>query len=496
MDLENSKQLKNESSLISILTKIKINIIKEWSSQGHIDEKFVQYKIKNGLFTYYVNKEQRSFPLKSQKYCTGLSWGPKEQLFYYDAIDKALAIIKKGVNWQEIDGDGNNALMLACLIGEPRLIKVILRESQLINNVNKNGEQALHFVAKSGRIDGLKLFLKECKSININTLDNFGWSALHHLVEADGDVEMFVILEKAKINISIPSTSEKFDFPKNTKAFDIAKLKSRTDILPFLDLNKTEFNSSEVRASSLKGEISILKMYLKSGGDVELIDGKDGSSLLIDVSRNSNAIDNSCEIINLLLENGANINALQNNDFNALMICINSLYNKGKRILAFDNEYMEHVKIAKVLIEKGTNLLQVKNGSSQKALRDAAEISYEITEMIVNALSKTTYLVAELNYQDNDGFTAMHTAVRSGNLATIKLLVNAGANINISEAYGFIPLHEAIIAGNYEATKYLIENGADLEHKIVKADGAYQKGDNAKAIASKSRNKEILNLFI
>ncbi|MNU92571.1 Ankyrin repeat protein [compost metagenome] len=75
------------------------------------------------------------------------------------------------------------------------------------------------------------------------------------------------------------------------------------------------------------------------------------------------------------------------------------------------------------------------------------------------------------------------------------MLVNAGANINLPEDYGFLPLHEAIIAGNYQNAKYLIENGADVKHAIYRADGAYVKGDDAKAIATKSRNQEILELF-
>ncbi len=495
MELD-KKTLKTDSSLVSVLNKIIENRITEWESEGHIDEKYVQYKIKNGLFTYHVNKEQRSFSLKDQKYCTGLSWGPKAQKFYYDAIDHALALIKKGVNWQEIDKDGNNALLLSCVIGEPRLMKVLQKNSELINSVNTNGEYALHLLVKSGRVDGLLFFLKNNKELNSNVVDKYGWSALHHLVEAGDDLELFKVLENIKINFSIPSTSEKSGFPAGSVALDIAKAKSRTEILPFLDSENKEIPVSKIREMALKGSISALEKYLKDGGNAELIDEKDGSSLLIDISRNSQAIDNSVEIISLLLKHRANINALQINDFNALMICINSLYNKGKRILAFDREYMEHVKIAKLLIESGINLRQAKKGSLQKALRDAAEISPEITEMIVNALSKFPYLKEELNYQDNDGFTAMHTGVRSGNLQTIKLLVNAGANMNIAEAYGFIPLHEAIIAGNYELTKYLIDNGADINHSIIRPDGAYQIGDNAKAIASKSRNKEILNLFV
>jgi ankyrin repeat protein len=489
------KTLKTDSSLTSVFTKIIENRITEWESEGHIGEKYVQYKIKNGLFTYHVNKEQRPFPLKDQKYCTGLSWGPKAQKFYYDAVDHALALIKKGVNWDEKDKDGNNAFLLACLIGEPRLIKVLQKNPEVISHVNNNGEHALHLLVKSGRLDGLHVFLKNNKAFNSHVVDHFGWSALHHLVEVGDDVELFKVLERLKIDASICSSSEKSGFPAGSTASDIAKAKSRTNILPFLNSEKIALSVSQIREMALKGNISVLEKHLKDGGDAELIDEQDGSSLIIDIARNSHAIDNSAEMISLLLKHGANINALQKDNFNALMICINSLYNKGKRILAFDREYMEHVKIAKVLIEAGINLRQAKKGSLQKALRDAAEISAEITEMLVNALSKFPYLKEELNYQDTDGFTAMHTGVRSGNLQTVKLLVNAGANINIPEAYGFIPLHEAIIAGNYDMAKYLIDNGADVKHTISRPDGAYKEGDDAKAIASKSRNKDILTLF-
>ena len=495
MKLDRNELLAAKNPLLDVLKIMLENRIESWSTEGHIEEDYVEYKIRNGLFTYHVNKEKRPFSLSSQRFCAEQSWGPEGQSAYYDAIDLALEVIGKGVDLEAQDEAGNTALMLACAVGEPRLLKPLLAGTKNIHQENHAGETALHLIARSGREDGAKLFLKKEYLPDVNRTDRAGWTALHHLVHSGDALAVFNLLQKKKIDLKRVSTEEKYGFPVGTTALDIAKATSRQEILPLLDTDKTTFSPAEIREAALNGKLSVVEKYLKAGGDVELIDPEDSASILIDVARNSNALDTTADMVRLLLKYGANINATQNGGFNALMICVNSLYNKGPRIPAFDGEYREHVKIAKLLIDGGIDLAQTKKGSMQKVLRDAAEISPEITKMILDKLRESGQLEVELNYQDSDGFTAMHTAVRSGNLETIRCLVNAGAQINIAEDYGFIPLHEAIIGGNYENVKYLIGQGADVTHRITRADGAYDAGDDAKAIASKSRNKEILNLF-
>jgi len=138
---------------------------------------------------------------------------------------------------------------------------------------------------------------------------------------------------------------------------------------------------------------------------------------------------------------------------------------------------------------------QPKDGSDQKALRDAAEVSTEITKMIVQDLSWFyDNKQEELDHQDSEGFSALHVAARVGKVDTLKVLVEAGANVNVAEDYGFTPLNEAIIARKTEAAKYLIKNGADVKHQISRGYDSFVSGDAAKEIATKMGNDEIAAL--
>jgi len=60
------------------------------------------------------------------------------------------------------------------------------------------------------------------------------------------------------------------------------------------------------------------------------------------------------------------------------------------------------------------------------------------------------------------GFTALHYAARDGNTESVRLLIQAGADVNqTSEGDQSSPLLVAVINGNYDLAKELLEAGAD-----------------------------------
>lgn len=61
-----------------------------------------------------------------------------------------------------------------------------------------------------------------------------------------------------------------------------------------------------------------------------------------------------------------------------------------------------------------------------------------------------------------DGFTALHHAARSGNLAAVRMLLDAGADPNAETAAGrATPLHRSAFAGHLAVSKILLRAGAE-----------------------------------
>lgn len=79
-------------------------------------------------------------------------------------------------------------------------------------------------------------------------------------------------------------------------------------------------------------------------------------------------------------------------------------------------------------------------------------------------------------------------AVESGENNIVEYFVNNGANINIQDNQGYTPLIYATIEGYEEIVKYLLSKGADVSKKT-------SSGYTAKDWAEKNNQKSIVKLF-
>lgn len=71
---------------------------------------------------------------------------------------------------------------------------------------------------------------------------------------------------------------------------------------------------------------------------------------------------------------------------------------------------------------------------------------------------------ADLNLQDDMGYSALHACVISNNFDCAKLLLQSGANINLCDNIGNIPLFY-VSKGAYDMLHLLLAHGANYEAK-------------------------------
>ena len=72
---------------------------------------------------------------------------------------------------------------------------------------------------------------------------------------------------------------------------------------------------------------------------------------------------------------------------------------------------------------------------------------------------------ANINTQDENGFSALHIATQERNSEMVSYLLQNGANVNIQDKFGNNPILRANLATPFELLRILLENGADVDMK-------------------------------
>lgn len=230
-----------------------------------------------------------------------------------------------------------------------------------------------------------------------------------------------------------------------------------------------DFNEGGIllRIAAKNGYINVLKAMIGDGANV---DGNIKYTPLHEAVE-----DGRIEMINFLLESGADINAKMktSEEKTPLYIAVDRAcynYKEGK----FDN-YKKYLEIIKLLIAKKADInvsdplgcalgninlvkLLVDNGARVhgRHLHGAANgCKIEIVKFLIDN-------GADIHFTDSRGNTPLHGAVMCSKTNTIKLLIEKGAKVNARNESGETPLYEAIYHNRVEIAEVLIDNSADV----------------------------------
>ena len=144
---------------------------------------------------------------------------------------------------------------------------------------------------------------------------------------------------------------------------------------------------------------------------------------------------------------------------------INLAREDGRTIL-FDVITENNIELIKVLINAGADLNILDNENN-------SPLSYMIDEglVITNQKDKELFLERlvfilkfriDVNTIDNDGKTIFHKAVLANDLDVVEKLLTKKTNLNIKDKQGRTALHHTQWKGNYKIARLLIAAGADI----------------------------------
>lgn len=376
----------------------------------------------------------------------------------------------------------NILLIIEVILGNEKIVQKML---DLGGNVNYlmgelspaylaaeyNNVEMLKFLEEKGAdLDGCT---KEYKTPLFAAVKNGSLDAVRYLVEKGAYVNLISKDE-------IPLIMEAIYNYSSEENKEIIKILLKNE---YLEINcKIDMSDNLGYAFSplsLSEDLEILEILLEKGADVNL-----KSNLGTTAIMNTVNIDK----VNLLLENGANINEVDNDNNSILMTNLKNLkdsnnFSHSENTHFINTSYIAEVtNVSKLLIQKGVDIGIINKEGYDAFLYTAESDCMELLEILIE---KGT----NIKIKNKKGENALLLAVKTGNYEISKLLIEKGLKINTTDNEGITPLMRAVMLGNIELINLLIEKGADLDAMNLNK-------KNALDLSKELSNKEITELLI
>lgn len=254
------------------------------------------------------------------------------------------------------------------------------------------------------------------------------------------------------------------------------KIKSKDyDVIQAVKAKKVNLNKESMLGytvlsyAAIDNDLEIVQLLLENGAKPDA-----GLNFpLYEACWAAENVANRYEVINLLLQHGANINKKhRNTSYTPLMATI-------KRQKGYYAQY---------LILKGAKV-NIVNSDGETALMLAIDYKSKRNDSVI--IKKLIESGANLNYIAKNGNTALSIACFNADVEVVKMLLENGASTFVSaKNKNEIPILNACYAGSYECAKELLKYGADINVK-----DSY--GSNAMLLSCMSKDSpELISLCI
>ena len=151
---------------------------------------------------------------------------------------------------------------------------------------------------------------------------------------------------------------------------------------------------------------------------------------------------------------------------------------------------MNYIEIFAGKNEKITsNLVKYFTGDLKNFLLISKKGDKEKFLEILGKINNLPENLRNINYQDENGFSALHYSSDEGNLKIVDILLESNCEINIKNSFDQTPLHLSSKRGYFDISKKLLDGGALLN--------AFDKEKNSPIhYVCENNHIELLNFFL
>ncbi|WP_121628139.1 ankyrin repeat domain-containing protein [Poseidonibacter antarcticus] len=376
-------------------------------------------------------------------------------------IDILKLMIKKGININQIDINGDNIIdeilyildlqrqtvkELLQLEGNYSLIKkdmsyleltkIIIENGLDINKIDKDGLPILAKEVEKKNYENI-VFLINCGA-DINTKNINGKSILfNEVIKGNSNYKMINFLVKNGADIELRDSEEKTIIDDLAEIILIQKGFKKEDLEKYPDINEEDYNLLFKKMLTFRPDLTKRR--------------SNGRNILFDV-----IIYNDFDIIRLLFNYGLDPNIIDKDGNTPLSVLIDN----GLKL--------KDLKQRELFLERLVFLLKFRVNVDIQDINGYTVFHKTVIANDLAVVEKLLTKKADLSLKDNQGRTALHHTQWNGNYKIARWLIAAGADINQADNSGFTLLNYAAILGHIELVVTLIKSGVLMYNKNKK----------------------------
>ena len=446
---------------------------------GNCSKNIIRTIIYNGAYVNAAN----------EKNVTTLMLASKE-----GNVDAIKVLISAGADRTIKDANGDTWIHYAFGgYGGKEVLQSIIDRGADVNATNKKNCTALMLASEKGNVDGLNVLLSA--GANTTVKDVVGNTWLHYAIygACNKDIVQSIIDQGADVNAANNENATALMLASKKGSVDAINVlisagadqtiedangntwihyafggDGNKDVLQSIidlgaDVNATnKENATALMLASEKGNVDGLTVLLSAGANTTLEDAVGNTWIHYAIYG-----DCSKEILQSIIDLGADVNAKNNKNTTALMLAIE----KG------------NAAATNVLLSAGANTLENAVGSTWMHYAIHEDLSKEVLQLIID-------LGADVNATNHENATALMLAIEKGNADVINILINAGASMAVENAVGNTWIHYAVSGDcDMEVLQSVIHRGADVN-------ATNKQNVTALMLASQMGNLDAMNVLL